>query len=129
MPAEHGSADFAVSTHSRLKAAGRRQCGWSPNRDVSTHSRLKAAGGDLRAVMHITGVSTHSRLKAAGASPLTAGGCAPTSFNTQPPKGGWGAGNERDEIVQGFNTQPPKGGWDYNKMDVQVAVLFQHTAA
>ena len=33
---------------------------------VSTHSRLKAAGGELKKFRRIKTVSTHSRLKAAG---------------------------------------------------------------
>ena len=39
-----GQMDEAVSTHSRLKAAG--WCAWESIRNytVSTHSRLKAAG-------------------------------------------------------------------------------------
>ena len=78
----------AVSTHSRLKAAGARavlmrlvrtrfntqppEGGWSNERlynapgRVSTHSRLKAAGIlDVLLKME-QAVSTHSRLKAAG---------------------------------------------------------------
>ena len=55
---------------------------------VSTHSRLKAAGRYGFAVRLCRNVSTHSRLKAAGAVAqqrlrLSAG------FNTQPPEGGW----------------------------------------
>ena len=34
--------------------------------NVSTHSRLKAAGKSIRAIAKDIGVSTHSRLKAAG---------------------------------------------------------------
>ena len=57
---------------------------------VSTHSRLKAAGrfetefraGDI--------VSTHSRLKAAGLRPVELI-FAYFCFNTQPPEGGWNA--------------------------------------
>ena len=100
-----------VSTHSRLKAAGRNarmdaagwhgfntqppKGGWPPERavthtaGVSTHSRLKAAGFGKLAVDRYVVVSTHSRLKAAGTT--TGAMCAmPTGFNTQPPKGGWG---------------------------------------
>ena len=56
--------------------------------NVSTHSRPKAAGSTLR-----------SHLK-----PLS-------SFNTQPPEGGWPAPPTRCTITNGFNTQPPEGGW------------------
>ena len=59
-----------------------------PAPSVSTHSRLKAAGKfELHIVVGIV-VSTHSRLKAAGRrrgrSSLMIG-----RFNTQPPEGGW----------------------------------------
>ena len=55
---------------------------------VSTHSRLKAAGRITNTGSAVIGVSTHSRLKAAGRSSfifLVAHMC----FNTQPPEGGW----------------------------------------
>ena len=100
---------------------------------VSTHSRLKAAGKADSKTWIGMGVSTHSRLKAAGSlAPLP----APQSlrFNTQPPEGGWvyerevmktatkvsthsrlkAAGFRHRLPVQPklrFNTQPPEGGW------------------
>ena len=77
-----------VSTHSRLKAAGKTgkdydrsryrfntqppEGGWIGTsqgedvRKVSTHSRLKAAGRQRGADVAKISVSTHSRLKAAG---------------------------------------------------------------
>ena len=55
-----------VSTHSRLKAAGKAKRRVPSPERVSTHSRLKAAGGRRTASMPIIEVSTHSRLKAAG---------------------------------------------------------------
>ena len=83
-----------VSTHSRLKAAGKARkmakmlsmCfntqppegGWAdhdllPKRLslVSTHSRLKAAGSSCTPYRAIRFVSTHSRLKAAGPNRAT----------------------------------------------------------
>ena len=57
-------------------------------RRVSTHSRLKAAGKGGGVGGSGKGVSTHSRLKAAGAAadlPRT----RRAGFNTQPPEGGW----------------------------------------
>ena len=39
----------------------------------------------------------------------------PSSFNTQPPEGGWSAPDALVTAVMGFNTQPPEGGW----MDLQ----------
>ena len=59
-------AGYDVSTHSRLKAAGRRPDRRASFVRVSTHSRLKAAGlGNLKEEMELCG------------------------FNTQPPEGGW----------------------------------------
>ena len=58
----------AVSTHSRLKAAGVTLALFDMRTIVSTHSRLKAAGGALAAIVASREVSTHSRLKAAGQS-------------------------------------------------------------
>ena len=59
---------FAVSTHSRPKAAGREAARGEAGRHVSTHSRPKAAG--LTAILPLANnsVSTHSRPKAAGSS-------------------------------------------------------------
>ena len=55
---------------------------------VSTHSRLKAAGVlDLK-IHLVIAVSTHSRLKAAGAATATEV-VGSNGFNTQPPEGGW----------------------------------------
>ena len=56
----------AVSTHSRLKAAGPNLSQAQRDTLVSTHSRLKAAGRIRRHLLPTVRVSTHSRLKAAG---------------------------------------------------------------
>ena len=55
---------------------------------VSTHSRLKAAGRARPFSRAVEDVSTHSRLKAAGARGQSPG-FQIRCFNTQPPKGGW----------------------------------------
>ena len=55
-------------------------------------------------------VSTHSRPKAAGVWANTQSFTV-SSFNTQPPEGGWPFSFV---LVRGnpcFNTQPPEGGW------------------
>ena len=57
-----------VSTHSRLKAAGKAYAYKQFVGHVSTHSRLKAAGTAREKGIRRFQVSTHSRLKAAGAS-------------------------------------------------------------
>ena len=57
--------------------------------NVSTHSRLKAAGRYFYKIMiFIEIVSTHSRLKAAGVTENINSSKA-SGFNTQPPEGGW----------------------------------------
>ena len=77
-----------VSTHSRLKAAGRQQLAPLLLDLVSTHSRLKAAGALIVQVTALLVVSTHSRLKAAGWE-TESRRPRPACFNTQPPEGGW----------------------------------------
>ena len=66
----HGGGVFdvflAVSTHSRLKAAGLTPSPIAAIAMVSTHSRLKAAGDGFDLTAVAVRVSTHSRLKAAG---------------------------------------------------------------
>ena len=56
---------------------------------VSTHSRLKAAGGWEHRLYRFLNVSTHSRLKAAGRL-FNNKLAIRIRFNTQPPEGGWG---------------------------------------
>ena len=55
---------------------------------VSTHSRLKAAGRHWISIHLGIGVSTHSRLKAAG-NAIAFNDFIIVCFNTQPPEGGW----------------------------------------
>ena len=101
---------LAVSTHSRLKAAGFRSSLKMATIQVSTHSRLKAAGNNTAELIQPVRVSTHSRLKAAGRMPFGVFSNQ-VCFNTQPPKGGWRRGCRGRGGTVGFNTQPPKGGW------------------
>ena len=77
---------------------------------VSTHSRPKAAGQFIHDEYEGSIVSTHSRPKAAG-SLCPSFSVRPTSFNTQPPEGGWDFGGASVGSLGGFNTQPPEGGW------------------
>ena len=97
---------FAVSTHSRLKAAGADIAAWLESIRVSTHSRLKAAGSKTFSKKSLATVSTHSRLKAAGR-----------------------AGGQNRSSIQSFNTQPPEGGWQSGFGVWAVRSPFQHTAA
>ena len=55
---------------------------------VSTHSRLKAAGCEETGESFVLAVSTHSRLKAAGFC-CQQNSISNMGFNTQPPEGGW----------------------------------------
>ncbi len=56
--------------------------------NVSTHSRPKAAGVAVPTANGTNAVSTHSRPKAAGEQ-VGVSILATSSFNTQPPEGGW----------------------------------------
>ena len=56
------------------------------------------------------GVSTHSRPKAAGRNGRIRA-IPETSFNTQPPEGGWRYSYRHWQWTESFNTQPPEGGW------------------
>ena len=122
----------AVSTHSRLKAAGPRrhrhapahhgfntqppEGGWPVRRKADRpwrgfNTQPPEGGWMAAAVAVFVGlVSTHSRLKAAGDIPE----CTKPpfgSFNTQPPEGGWILGRQPQRAKRRFNTQPPEGGW------------------
>ena len=77
-----------VSTRSRPKAAGSALNTGSACSEVSTRSRPKAAGFFRQLVETCRRVSTRSRPKAAGARWLVSSGRR-SSFNTQPPEGGW----------------------------------------
>ena len=117
-----------VSTHSRLKAAGGNIEIMAFTHLVSTHSRLKAAGNQNRSAILFNYVSTHSRLKAAGIGRFRRS-AGRRRFNTQPPKGGWGAPRQCAPCLSRFNTQPPKGGWKKIFWIANLILKFQHTAA
>ena len=125
-----------VSTHSRPKAAGRffdttqfhKQCfntqppegGWGSGsgavfegfvfQHTAARRRLVVCAPPLSGVLR---VSTHSRPKAAGWSICFEFGNS-SSFNTQPPEGGWQPNHVLPARPACFNTQPPEGGWDKN---------------
>ena len=73
-------------------------------------------------------VSTHSRPKAAGQFRRFKN-TQESSFNTQPPEGGW----LRPFLIRlsnvRFNTQPPEGGWTCQRWVMSMSTSFQHTAA
>ena len=52
-----------------------------------------------------------------------------TSFNTQPPEGGWRELPQQGSVPRGFNTQPPEGGWRNPLHHTDLWAMFQHTAA
>ena len=139
-----------VSTHSRPKAAGTMIEKGKAGYEVSTHSRPKAAGEEIEQTLAACEVSTHSRPKAAGpTSPKPSP--SKSSFNTQPPEGGWASTDEYSRTMPVsthsrpkaagsiplksrarplcFNTQPPEGGWCQINAPVWRANPFQHTAA
>ena len=80
---------------------------------VSTHSRPKAAGSAIWSV-RITISSFNTQPPEGG----WASRCFPTlpaiCFNTQPPEGGWFYDQPASGYEQRFNTQPPEGGWKRN---------------
>ena len=103
-------SDFAVSTHSRPKAAASLRvmgrfskkkfqltdarmrlhviaCHGLSLLFVSPHSRPKAAAPGKKLPGHFLRVSTHSRPKAAAIN-VIAHSCSSKSFNSQPPEGG-----------------------------------------
>ena len=52
-----------------------------------------------------------------------------SSFNTQPPEGGWFPPIKQICDGFGFNTQPPEGGWGVITVGWELLKAFQHTAA
>ena len=96
-----------VSTHSRLKAAGIAMQHLTLNNSVSTHSRLKAAGFYVHRLLH-----------------------SKSSFNTQPPKGGWNRGRGLYLIIRIVSTHSRlKAAGPYLAWALSVDYWFQHTAA
>ena len=80
---------FAVSTHSRPKAAGAVNALGMAVVIVSTHSRPKAAGSyRLNRYMHMP-LFQHTAARRRLAALSTRPRLPPKSFNTQPPEGGW----------------------------------------
>ena len=121
-----------VSTHSRLKAAGKSprrirkkvvcfntqppEGGWvaqvpKPARGRGFNTQPPEGGwATVTKVRIMLIVSTHSRLKAAGFCDFFQR-CALACFNTQPPEGGWLPLRSSKRRILCFNTQPPEGGW------------------
>ena len=61
--------------------------------------------------------------------PENAGAFSVSSFNTQPPEGGWKNLQSKTYLTHRFNTQPPEGGWQESNVLDFSPKLFQHTAA
>ena len=122
------AAVTGVSTHSRPKAAG---ClGIHPLGFcfVSTHSRPKAAGTVERFCKAASFVSTHSRPKAAGSSALI-GPYGVSGFQHTAARRRLGATSRFKAKQSSFNTQPPEGGWTSPFSEQANMSGFQHTAA
>ena len=95
---------------------------------VSTHSRPKAAGSvsiPTTRRVRFQHTAARRRLAATGQAASTNA----SSFNTQPPEGGWGRLCPQYLERQGFNTQPPEGGWIPAPPTCAAQTTFQHTAA
>ena len=78
---------------------------------VSTHSRLKAAGVLLHGGGKVRRRFNTQPPKGGWSAVLKSPFLNRLRFNTQPPKGGWHFLIRRRLSRQCFNTQPPKGGW------------------
>ena len=121
-------AEQAVSTHSRLKAAGTPKNKSQNRHTVSTHSRLKAAGYVRKKQKTETTVSTHSRLKAAGIALCIIDIIIDVSTHSRLKAAGLHNASNAT-FYRGFNTQPPEGGWGCFGLLFQMDRQFQHTAA
>ena len=78
---------------------------------VSTHSRLKAAGMDID-LQQTRPVRFNTQPPEGGWVGISRDFKVTPSFNTQPPEGGWLGTHFRKRLrFVRFNTQPPEGGW------------------
>ena len=94
---------------------------------VSTHSRLKAAGQTSDIPSGRNRVSTHSRLKAAGRQNIRPDS-AKLRFNTQPPEGGWlPACHVANAPGVSTHSRLKAAGKTLNMSSA--TIVFQHTAA
>ena len=95
---------------------------------VSTHSRLKAAG---RAALRggIAQIGFNTQPPEGGWFCPDASSSLSNSFNTQPPEGGWRPALLSALTQRCFNTQPPEGGWGDLDTNAAAVWMFQHTAA
>ena len=139
---------FAVSTHSRLKAAGADIAAWLESIRVSTHSRLKAAGSKTFSKKSLATVSTHSRLKAAGPSNMGATDRRRVSTHSRLKAAGFYVWNLKVSwqvsthsrlkaagytvfpslrVAVSFNTQPPEGGWQRVALAFLFAIVSTHS--
>ena len=96
--------------------------------DVSTHSRLKAAGRPLLEGL-VSGGRFNTQPPEGGWGTGKTFYVGSRSFNTQPPEGGWAAIITKPRTMRSFNTQPPEGGWLNLRASNPSIWQFQHTAA
>ena len=93
---------------------------------VSTHSRPKAADTTNRHISAFCGVSTHSRPKAAGRQKSHRH--PDRRFNTQPPEGGWAAAMvDLVFFLVSTHSRPKAAANPFEPKEITKA--FQHTAA
>ena len=95
---------------------------------VSTHSRLKAAGPQLQRLLFAY-TSFNTQPPEGGWLCWRHFWLRRRGFNTQPPEGGWRRILVRLTVESGFNTQPPEGGWSDKGTRYGDKLPFQHTAA
>ena len=119
---------WAVSTHSRPKAAGCWFSQMARTAKVSTHSRPKAAGEIHGETLKAVEVSTHSRPKAAGASTDEYSRTMPVSTHSRPKAAGGNAMTPRAGHDVSTHSRPKAAGADLCS-HVFVMQMFQHTAA
>ena len=93
-----------------------------------TAARRRLVKRGIAAVPQLA-VSTHSRPKAAGRSNATRQPFLSVSFNTQPPEGGWDAGDLKMCDAKVSTHSRPKAAGNLKSFYCRSSHSFQHTAA
>ena len=119
---------LTVSTHSRPKAAGSstelRRAARGMFQHTAARRRLDRLPASYRGEIEFQHTAARRRLGGGSFS-----GGAGSSFNTQPPEGGWVHAQRPNPRGHCFNTQPPEGGWFRAGLARSACEVFQHTAA
>ena len=99
-----------VSTHSRPKAAGCPNIGFSMVSE-SFNTQPPEGGWILTAIGERNRASFNTQPPEGGWFLQVFDQVGYKCFNTQPPEGGWQLSCSVTRWICGFNTQPPEGGW------------------